>query len=174
MKLRKLNYNDIDGILSWMHDSSINCFFSNNFKDFKEEDVKNFIDNCYNDVENVHYACVDENDNYLGTVSLKNIDKKNKNAEYAISFCKSAQGTGSAKFATQEILRIAFKELTLEKVYLNVLSDNMRANCFYRKLGFTFEGEFKKHICINGILKDLNWYGMLKDEYLKLFRENRL
>lgn len=169
MKLRKLNYNDIDDILSWMHDSNVNCFFSNNFEKFKREDVKNFIDKCYSDVENIHYACVDENDDYLGTVSLKNIDKKNKNAEYAISFCRSSHGTGSAKFATLEILKIAFEELSLEKVYLNVLSDNIRANCFYKKIGFILEGEFKKHVCIGDTLKDLNWYRMLKNEYLKIF-----
>ena len=169
MRLRKLEYKDVDGMLSWMHDDSINCFFANDFNSYTKEDVKKFIDSCNDSEENVHYACVDENDSYLGTVSLKNIDRKNKNAEYAISFCKVAQGTGSSKFATKEILRIAFEELGLEKVYLNVLTENARANSFYKKVGFIFEGEFKKHICVGGTLKDLNWYRMLKEEYFKIY-----
>lgn len=168
MKLRKLEYKDIADILSWMHDDTINCFFANDFKNFTKENIKKFIDNSHNDPLNLHYACVDANDQYLGTVSLKNINQKNKNAEYAISFCKSSQGTGSAKFATQEILKIAFKDLGLERVYLNVLTENVRANCFYQKMGFVFEGEFKSHICINGVLKDLKWYRILKEEYFKI------
>lgn len=167
MKLRKLKYKDIDNMLSWMHDETINQFFSNDFKNFTKDDIKNFIDNCDNDSKNIHYACVDENDNYLGTISLKNIDTKNKNAEYAISFCKCAHGTGAAKFATKELFKFAFEKLELEKIYLNVLSENSRANSFYKKIGFIFEGSFKKHICINGIFKDLNWYRILKDEYFK-------
>lgn len=162
MRLRKLNYKDIDGILSWMHDDSINCFFANNFKDFTRDDVQKFIDSCATDTQNLHYACVDDSDKYLGTVSLKNIDHKNKNAEYAVSFCKFAQGTGAAKFATEEIVNIAFNDLGLEKVYINVLAENLRANNFYKKMGFTFEGTFKRHIFVNGELKDLNWYGVFK------------
>lgn len=168
MKLRKLKYKDINRILSWMHDETINQFFLNDFKNFTEEDIKKFIDNCDEDSRNIHYACVDEEDNYLGTISLKNIDIKNKNAEYAISFCKFAHGTGAAKFATKEILKIAFEKLNLEKVYLNVLVENERANCFYKKIGFIFEGKFKNHVCVNGIFKDLNWYRILKDEYFKM------
>lgn len=171
MKLRQLKYQDIDRILCWMHDESINQFFANDFKHFVEEDVREFIDNCNEDSKNIHYACVDENNNYLGTISLKNIDVKNKNAEYAISFCKFAHGTGAAKFATEKILKIAFEELGLEKVYLNVLTENIRANKFYKKIGFIFEGKFEKHICINGVFKDLNWYRLLKDEYFKIIQK---
>lgn len=68
----------------------------NDFKNFTEEDIKKFIDNGNESSKNIHYACVDEEDNYLGTISLKNIDIRNKNAEYAISFCKFAHGTGAA------------------------------------------------------------------------------
>ena len=113
-------------------------------------------------------ACVDDQDNYLGTVSLKAINKIDLNAEYAISFCKKAHGTGAAHYATQEVLRIAFMELGLARVYLNVIPGNARANAFYKKNGFIFEGTFRKHIRINGQLKDLNWYSMLKEEFMEL------
>ena len=42
----------------------------------------------------------DQDDEYLGTISLKNIDLKNKNAEYAISTRKKARGTGANQQAT--------------------------------------------------------------------------
>ena len=83
----------------------------------------------------IHLAVTDENDEYLGTISLKNIDYKSKNAEYAISMRQCTKGTGAAYKATKQILDYAFNTLDLEKVYLNVLKEN-RAIAFYKKVGF--------------------------------------
>jgi RimJ/RimL family protein N-acetyltransferase len=104
----------------------------------------------------MHLAIVDEKDYYLGTISLKEIDHAAKNAEYAISTRASAHGTGAALQATREILRIAFEELHLDRVYLNVLDENSRANRFYQKCGFRYEGQFRDHLLIRGELKNLN------------------
>lgn len=67
---------------------------------------------------------VDENDEYLGTVSLKCIDTTAGTAEYAISMRSCAHGSGAAADGTREILKVAFDKLHLNGVYLNVLADN--------------------------------------------------
>lgn len=166
MKLRQLNFTDVEGMLEWMHEPTIYQNFRTDFSSYNSEQVKKFISDSFTET-NRHYACVNESDQYLGTVSLKNIDHNSQNAEYAISFRKNAHGTGASYFATNQILKIAFYELNLEKVYLNVISKNIRAISFYEKYGFTFEGCFKKHISINGILEDLMWYRILKNEYIR-------
>lgn len=168
MILRPLEIKDADGMLSWMHDDTINCFFATDFKSFTRDKVLGFIKKSKDDNSCLHFACANEQDEYLGTVSLKNIDETAKNAEYAISFCKLAQGAGAASFASEEILKIAFDELKLERVYLNVITENQRANAFYKKFGFVYEGVFKNHILVNGELKDLNWYRLLKEEFQNL------
>lgn len=166
MKLRNLKEKDSAGILEWMKASDVNLYFRFNPEEITKDTVRNFINNSMTE-ENRNFATVDDKDQYLGTISLKNIDFTNRNAEYAVSFRKKAKGTGAANFATNEILYLAFKELELNKVYLNVLSDNIRAIKFYEKMGFEFEGEFKKHIYINGEFKDIRWYGMRKEQYEK-------
>lgn len=166
MLLREPKEKDAQGMLSWMHDPASREIFANDFASFTLEKVLNFICHANDDEQNKNFVCVDDNDNYLGTVSLKNIDYSSKNAEYAVSFCSAAQGTGAAKYATEEILKYAFETLQLERVYLNVIPDNVRANKFYKKIGFVYEGEFRKHILINGKLRNLCWYSMLKEEYL--------
>lgn len=164
MRLRLLENRDIGYILEWMHDPAVNRFFRADFSAYTEEKVREFIAGSFSDSAK-HYACADDNDEYLGTISLKNIDYAAGNAEYAVSFRKSAHGTGASLFATKEILKIAFKELGLNRVYLNVIGSNQRANAFYKKAGFIYEGTFRRHILINDVLEDLNWYGILKDEY---------
>lgn len=166
ISLRKLKPKDAEGMLEWMHDDSCNRWFRKNTAEMSISDalqyIENSVANC--DVDR-HFAIVDEDDNYLGTISLKNINYVDKNAEYAIAMRGVAQGTGAARTATEMLIQMAFFEMGLEKIYLNVLSINERAVRFYEKCGFTFEGLSRKHACINGKLCDLKWYGLLKEDY---------
>ena len=60
-----------------------------------------------------------------------------------------------------------FKGLKLRspslEVYLNVYTDNLRANRFYQKAGFVYEGCSKDAVCVRGVFKSLNWYGIIGD-----------
>jgi len=166
MRIRKLCEKDVPLILEWMKDPQVNRFFRFDPENVSTETIQSFVDTSQDDAENIHLACTDDDDTYLGTVSLKHINPIDKNGEYAISFRRCAQGTGAASYATKKIIRIAFEERGLERIYLNVLSDNERAIRFYEKHGFKYEGEFRKHICIRGEQKDLKWYGLLKEDVL--------
>ena len=164
MNIRKLHEGDADRMLEWMHNQDIVKNFRFESSDMNKDTVKAFITASLKDVSNRHYAVTDNEDRYMGTVSLKNIDFENKNAEYAISLHMDALGKGYARFATTAILDIAFKELKLNRVYLNVLSKNIRAIKFYEKYGFILEGEFKEHLFHKGKLEDLKWYRILASE----------
>ena len=67
-------------------------------------------------------------------------------------------------YATKELLRKAFDELGLNRVYLNVLSDNVRANRFYEKAGFKFVREEKEAVEIRGEKHSLKWYEFENDK----------
>lgn len=164
MKLRELKLKDVDGMLSWMHSKEAKEIFEKDFNKYTREDVEKFAKS-KNTKNNINYACVNEKDEYLGTISLKNIDYDNLNAEYAVSFTKEAQGTGAASFATQEILKIAFNDLKLEKVYLCVLKTNKRAIAFYKKNNFKEEGTFRNHLKRGNKYIDLLWFSILKKEF---------
>lgn len=164
MNLRALNNADIDGMLEWMRDPTINQYFLFDASAQTEKTVEAFINNSMS-VTNKHYAVVNDEDCYQGTISLKQIDYENQTAEYAISLRKCSIGTGVATFATKALLQKAFYELNLNRVYLNVLSENLRAQKFYEKIGFKYEGEFVSHVKKGQAYKNLKWYAILKQEY---------
>lgn len=166
MRLRFLEYKDIPYMLEWMKDAEINEFLAKDFSNFDEDSQKKFIDNSHNE-KDITFAIVLDDDEYLGSISLKNIDYDNKSAEYAICLRKKSIGKNIAMEATNKILKYAFEELNLNRVYLNVLTDNIRANKFYQKFGFIYEGETKESINIRGTLKDLKWYRILKREFME-------
>lgn len=170
MRLRQLEEKDIPFMLEWMHDPQVNRFFRFDMSAANEETALRFIEQSRVSANELHYACVNETDEYLGTVSLKEISAENRSAEFAVSFRRCAQGTGAAAFAVKELLHKAFEELSLNRVYLNVLSDNTRAIAFYKKLGFVYEGEFREHLVLREETKSLSWYAMLKGEYDELYK----
>lgn len=167
MNLRKLEKKDAELMLEWMRDIEISKNFQFDTKSMDFDKVETFIEKSKIESENIHLAIVESDDEYLGTISLKNIDYKNNNAEYAISLRKKAIGKNVAFLATKLILEYAFDELKLEKVYLNVYSKNMRAIKFYEKFGFIYEGEFRNHIKKDGIYENLKWYSILRSDYVK-------
>lgn len=160
--LRKLEKKDIDGMLEWMHEPEINRFYRFDAESMTYENAAAFIEK--KDDHSRHYAVVDGSDEYLGTISLKDIDKVNRKAEYAIALRSCAHGTGVAASATDEVLKIAFDELGLNKVFLNVLADNGRARRFYEKYGFIYEGTFRQDVLIRGEYHDLSWYSILSKD----------
>lgn len=164
IKLRKLLEKDVEFMMEWMHSEESKSIFQNDFSSTTREDALHFINNSYNE-KSQNFAVVDEDDEYLGTISLKNIDLKNNNAEYAISMRKKARGTGVSHDATRLILEYAFKKLKLHKVYLCVLETNERAKRFYEKVGFQCEGNAKEHLYHEGSYKNLLWYSILEDVY---------
>lgn len=151
-------------MLEWMHDPEINRWFRFDAASVTEERARNFIAGSFTETSR-HYAIANDDDNYLGTISLEDIDRENAHALYAVSLRPEARGHDIALTATKMLLEIAFRELDLERVYLNVLSDNGRAKRFYEKAGFRYEGRFRKHLKLRGEWRDWDWYSILKEEF---------
>lgn len=166
--LRPLKEKDAVLMLEWMHDEEIQKAFKKNMAGMTLADTIRFCkeankNDTLTEGGDMHYAIVDEGDEYYGTVSLKRIDLLNRNAEYAISVRKCVQGKGVAMEATRLIIKKGFAEFGLHRIYLNVLSDNERAVRFYEKAGFTYEGEFKDCLFTEGKYRSLKWYGVIND-----------
>lgn len=166
MKVRKLCLNDAKYMLEWMQDSNVTENLSTVFTSKTIEDCYNFIRQSLFDSNNaIHLAVCDDNGEYYGTVSLKNIDTFNSNAEYAISMRSCAMGKGYSSYATNAILKIAFHQLNLKKVYLYVFEKNIRAIKFYRKFGFVEEGNFRAHCYVKDEFQNLLWFSILREEF---------
>lgn len=165
--LRKLKESDAEWMLEWMHNEENTRYFKRDFSNMQVEDCREYIRSTWEDKDDFHFAVCDESEEYLGTISLKQVDLENGTAEYAISLRNVAMGKGVASKATNEILKFAFEKLNLNRVYLNVLADNVRARRFYEKYGFIYEGAWKEHYVLRGKKRDLLWFRILKEEWVE-------
>lgn len=73
----------------------------------------------------------------IGSVYLRDIDRKKGTAEYGIFIGeKDALGCGYGTATAKETLIYAFTKLKLHKIYLRFLADNVGAGKSYERAGF--------------------------------------
>ena len=167
MRLRNLELKDASFMLEWMHDESVVKNLRGNFRSKTIEDVKKFILASQNKKYDIHLAITTDEDEYMGTVSLKNIDRENDSAEFAISIRKSAMGRGFSWYGMEEIIRKAFDEYGLKSVYWCVSKSNKRAVRFYDKHNFHEVIDVSSKILERyKDVDDLKWYSVLKGDVL--------
>lgn len=133
MRLRELEIGDACRMLEWMHDPFVVEKMQTDFLSKTMEDCRSFILNS-KDKNNIHLAIADDDNRYMGTVSLKHLSETN--AEFAITVRRDAMGKGYSIWAMREIIRRGFEEYGLTDIYWCVAPDNARALRFYDKNAF--------------------------------------
>ena len=167
MRLRMLELKDAPFMLEWMHDENVVGKLRGNFKEKTLSDCEAFIRKSAKIEKDIHLAIVSDEDEYMGTVSLKDIDRKTQSAEFAITVRKGAMGRGYSWYAMEEIIKRAFEKYELENVYWCVSRENHRAVRFYDKHNFHEAIDIPKPILERyKSIGNLKWYSVLKGDVL--------
>ena len=131
MELRKLQTKDARNMLEWMHDDAVVRYFKKRFELSTIEDCIEFISKAQDETESIHLAIVDDNDEYMGTASLKHI--QDGRAELGIAVRDCAMGDGYSAFGINAIMQYGYRNRGIDTVYWCVDPGNLRALRFYDK-----------------------------------------
>lgn len=159
MKLRALEAKDAPLMLEWMHDPDVVGHLAANFAEKTLDDCTRFIQWAQTAREDLHLAITDDQDAYMGTVSLKHIH--NGTAEFAITVRACAMGKGYSAYGMDAILKQGIREMGLEAIYWCVSRKNLRAVRFYDKNGYVRTQHVPAHILeaySPAHLADFIWY----------------
>ena len=163
--LRRLEERDAELMLEWMHNPKIVQNYKKKFLKYTKQDVMEFIHRSFS-ADNKHFAVVNKEDEYIGTISLKNISYYNKNAECAYAF-REGVSTDVMTEAVQSIKEYAFEKLHLVEVYARIFEDEgdilQPFVCNGFKKGGTYVGRHK----IQGKYRNLCWYSVRKSTELE-------
>lgn len=107
------------------------------------------------------------NDNCLiGSCQLFDLHPVFRTAELQIRIGdKEYKSKGYGTIALNMLLDYGFKNLNLNRIFLQVFGDNIRAIKSYNKVGFVTEGTLRQAAFIEGEYKDIVFMGILKDEF---------
>ena len=115
--------------------------------------------------------CLLAGDQAIGTIGLFDLDQVNGSAGMGIAIGeKSMWGHGYGTDALNALLDFGFGELRLERTWLEVNDDNLRAKRSYEKCGFVHEGIERHAMYRDGRHHDLELMSILRAEWSALDR----
>jgi len=169
-KLAYLSYLSKDHLPTyarWFRDYEVQRLLGQTALPITDEAEAAWFEHAVNASNEYHHPIhIIENDKLIGLCSLLNVDTRSRNAEYGISIGdKDSWNKGYGTDATSIMLRIAFDELNLHRVFLRVYDFNERAIRVYEKLGFVKEGVLRQHVFRDGKYHDVILMGLLRDEW---------
>lgn len=164
--LREITADDLIVINKWHNDQELYQFLGGPFRYVNIETDMHWFENYMNNRQKqVRCAICDSANQIIGTVNLLNMDYVTRTAEYSILIETKHRGKGVGKRATLEILKHAFLNLNLHKVYLYVLEHNIRAIQLYETVGFKTEGKLRDAIFKLGKYENLLIMSILESEF---------
>jgi RimJ/RimL family protein N-acetyltransferase len=133
------------------------------------EAAESMIDESMIDQSMVDQSIVDQPivDQPIGFVGLRNVLWNQRDAWVGIGIGEAKYwGKGYGTDAMLLALRYGFMELNLERVSLSVFASNQRAIRSYEKAGFRPEGLKRQVIRRDGVVEDVLYMGILRQEWL--------
>ena len=104
---------------------------------------------------------------HIGNIGLHSIAWKDRHAELGIVIGeKDHWGQGYGTDAIRTLLRVAFEEMNLHRVFLRVDADNQRGIRCYEKCGFQKDGTLREAVFREGEYHDQLLMSILRPEYV--------
>lgn len=156
--LRLMTYDDTDLIIRWRNSDAVRKNFI--YQElFTRESHESWIKNMVETGRVVQMIICDiAADKPLGSVYIRDIDRRHSKAEYGIFIGEAdARGRGVGTAAAKLMLRYCFGEEGLHRIYLRVFSENRQAVRSYEKAGFVKEGCLRDDVRIDGEYRDIIW-----------------
>jgi RimJ/RimL family protein N-acetyltransferase len=103
----------------------------------------------------------------IGQLQVKNVTWEIPSAELGYFIGTAWHRLGYATESVQQILRVAFEQLSFERIFVRILPGNRESFALAKKLGFREEGVQRKAFrCGYGDLHDVQILAMVKQDWL--------
>ncbi|WP_102691342.1 GNAT family N-acetyltransferase [Rummeliibacillus pycnus] len=170
--LRELQLDDVEARYQWCLDKEVTKHLNmpDKYPPFSKDETRKWMEMCINKTNGYDQkAILDQDNNHIGWIDLKNFDNLNKHAELGIAIGdKNYWGKGFGLAAMLEMLKYGFNELNLNKIWLRVEIDNEKAIKSYKRIGYVEEGILRQDRLRNGKFVDRLRMSILKNEFLQI------
>lgn len=139
-----------DRIIKWRNSENVKKYFLDR-ETLTIEKHRSWLKNVVETGKAVQFVIFESSGWPIGSVYLRDVDRKNRNAEFGIYIGEETErGKGYGSEALELICKYGFSELGLHKITLRVLQSNAKAINVYKKMGFVHEGCFKDQVFADG------------------------
>lgn len=153
VKLRPFSWEQAQEYLQWVNDPQIAHWLTRSLP-VTELEHRGWYESIVKRQDAVVFSVMTPEGYYVGNVWLWGVHPVHRHAELRIVLGPKAKGKGLGTTACQALLRFAFEELNLNKVFLYVLAHNEAAVRCFEKAGFQREGLLAQEFYVSGHYRD--------------------
>ena len=163
VNLRALEKRDLKQLVDWMNDPELTQYLGPRFPiSLEEEEI--WYSKLIQDNAKKKLIIEKKDGTTIGLISLMDLDWKIRQAELGIYLVDP--GKGYATDSALTVLRFAFHELGLNRIYILIFEDNARAIHASLKIGFTQEGILRSATFYGGRYHDVVLMSILAAEFV--------
>ena len=175
VRLRALESADLERAYGWINDREVTRYLSARYPLSRADERRWLEEGPTNGfAAGVRLAIETKEGVHIGSIGLRQTNPEDRKAGLGIMIGEKAywsNGYGSDAIVT--LLRFAFREMNLNRVWLHVLEFNERAIACYAKCGFQEEGRLRQDRFGEGRYWDTVVMGALREEFEALHGEAR-
>jgi len=173
VRLRPQDPGDLDRYLVWLNDPEVTQFLAGavRYGVTREEEIE-WLSRASQRTRPPEIALAIDTlakGRHIGSIGLHGVSAADRKASLGIVIGeKDCWSRGYGTDAIRTLLRFAFDEMNLNRVWLEVHADNARGIACYRKCGFVEEGRLRSDRYRGGRYVDTVVMGVLADEFRAL------
>lgn len=167
--LRSLEVGDLEQTYKWHNDPALYESLVGTFRHVSRAADEEWLRKAqtYSTQDFNLAICLTHNSEHVGNIYLRDIDWVARRGEMHMFLGVPEQRSkGYGRASLRLLLKYAFEELGLERVYLFVLEDNEPAVKTYERCGFRVEGKLRRHAFKGGRHKDVLVMGICSGDEL--------
>lgn len=149
--LERFNTDDFERLISWAHSEEFLIQFAGSLFSYPLTEIQltNYLQDS---TRKIFRVALSENHNIIGHCELNNIDIKNESAlvSRVLIGDPDYRNKGYGKLIINSLLNIAFNDMKLHRVELNVFDFNEGAINCYKSIGFKIEGLLRENCKFQG------------------------
>ena len=169
IRLRPIERDDLPRFVEWFADPEVRRHLLANMP-FSLAEEERWFDKLLDQIERrqtVIFGIETGDGTLIGNVGLMDLDWMARKAELGIVIGEKTEwGHGYGTDAIRTMLRLAFEELNLHRVFLRVDVDNHRGIRCYEKAGFQKEGTLRQVVFREGEHVDQHIMSILQPEFV--------
>ena len=139
LRLVPLSLAHLPHVMTWVNDREVMQYFANRQTVIGEDEERRYLESLIASSNDRAWSIFD-GDSYVGQCSINQIYWPARNGRVFIALRSDMQGQGYGPRALEALVRLAWDELDLHKLWLIVRRDNKKSQAMYVRLGFEFEG----------------------------------
>ena len=166
MRLREIEREDVERINGWRHDPDVADWLGGPFHYVARSVDEAWYENYLRQRADQVRLAVIVDEKHVGVANLTSIHAVNRTAEYSCLIGDpSARGRGLGTEITRRVVRHAFEDLNLNRIYSYILADNEPSLRMCRNAGMKVEGTLRQAAFKNGRLRDLQLLAVIREEF---------